>query len=445
MRKIVLIGAGRSSSSLIRYLLDHAESENWMLIVADVTEKNALEKTAGHPRSKAIKFDINDEAGRVAIIAEADLVISMLPATMHYPVAVECLKQKKHLLTASYVSPEMQALNDAAELSGVLFLNECGLDPGIDHMSAMKVIDEIKEIGGEFVSFRSYTGGLVAPESNTNPWGYKFSWNPRNVILAGQGTARFIEDGCYKYIPYNRLFKSAVPVFVNGVAYGGYANRDSLAYRKHYGLENIPTMIRGTLRYSGYCTAWSVFVSLGLTDDTFTIEDSAHLTYEQLVKAFLPNSIEGKTTREKLAAFCGYENESLEMDMVEWTGILSDEVIGLINATPAQILQHLLEQKWKLEENDIDLIVMQHLFEYVLQGKTYSLTSSLVVKGEDARYTAMAKTVGLPLAIAARLILNGKIKMTGVRIPVQKEIYLPILEELKSLGISFNEKVMQPA
>jgi saccharopine dehydrogenase (NADP+, L-glutamate forming) len=444
MRKIVLIGAGRSSSCLIRYLLEHSEKENWTLIVADVSEHFALQKTGGHPRSRAIKFDINDEVNRTSIISEADVVISMLPAHMHLPVAIECLKQKKHLLTASYVSPEMQALNNAAELSGVLFLNECGLDPGLDHMSAMKIIDEIKSEGGEFDSFKSYTGGLVAPESNDNPWGYKFSWNPRNVILAGQGTARFIEKGNYKYVPYNRLFKSATPVYIDGVEYGGYANRDSLSYRKHYGLENIPTMIRGTLRYGGYCSAWDIFIQLGLTDDTFTIEDSAHLTYKQLVEAFIPSYIRGTDVAARLAAFTGYGVESNEMKMFEWTGMLSDEVIGLNAATPAQIIQHLLELKWKLKPEDIDLIVMQHLFDYKIGDKNFHLSSSLCIKGEDGTYTAMAKTVGLPMAIATRLLLAGKINLTGVKIPVQKQIYLPVLEELASLGIKFNEKVMQP-
>lgn len=445
MRKIVLIGAGRSSSSLIRYLLEHSESENWMLIVADVSEQMALEKTGGHPRSSVVRFDIGDEQARVALIGNADLVISMLPANMHLPVAMECLRQRKHLLTASYVSPEMQSLNDAVEMSGVLFLNECGLDPGIDHMSAMKIIDEIKSEGGQFESFRSYTGGLVAPESNDNPWGYKFSWNPRNVILAGQSTAKFIENGCYKYIPYSRLFRSAIPVYVNGVEYGGYANRDSLSYRKHYGLEDIPTMIRGTLRYSGYCSAWNVFVQLGLTDDSFVIEDSARLTFKELVEAFVPSYIKGKTLRDRVATLCGYESQSKEMDMIEWTGILSDDRIGLNSATPAQILQHLLENKWKLNKDDIDLIVMQHLFDYKIGDRKFQLTSSLVVKGDDSTYTAMAKTVGLPLAISAKLLLNNKINLRGVRIPVYPELYLPVLKELSGLGITFTEKMMQPA
>lgn len=440
MRKIVLIGAGRSSSNLISYLLDHSVAENWQVIVADVSEKNALEKTGGHPRSQAFAFDINDEKGRKNLIASADLVISMLPANMHYPVAEECLQQKKYLLTASYVSPEMQRLNEQVEKSGILFLNECGLDPGIDHMSAMKIIDEVKNAGGEFRSFRSYTGGLVAPESNNNPWGYKFSWNPRNVILAGQGTAKFMEGGQYKYIPYNRLFRSAVPVIVEGVAYGGYANRDSLSYRKHYGLEQIPTMIRGTLRYSGFCEAWDVFVQLGLTDDTFVIEDSKNLTYRQLVEAFIPATVKGNSVKERLATFTGRTVASPDIERVDWTGVLSDEVIGLDNASPAQILQHLLERKWKLNEQDIDLIVMQHIFEYTIGAKKYHRTSSLVVKGEDARYTAMAKTVGLPLAIAARLLLSGKLKLSGVRIPVMPEIYLPVLKELESFGVVFNEK-----
>ncbi len=441
MQNVLLIGAGKSSSFLIRYLLDHAEKENWMITVADVSQNNALEKTKGHLRSTAIEFDINDEVSRSRIISKTDLVISMLPAIMHYPVALSCLEYKKTLLTASYVSPEIDAMHKDVVNAGVIFLNECGLDPGIDHMSAMKIIHEIKNAGGEFKSFRSYTGGLVAPESNDNPWGYKFSWNPRNVILAGQGTAKFIENNKYKYIPYCRLFKNASSIEVENVVYDGYANRDSLAYRKVYGLENIPTMIRGTLRQSDFCSAWDVFVQLGLTDDSYLIEDSEHLTYSELIRAFLPSTIKSESIREACAQFMGLKSEAKELEMVEWTGILSNQKIGIPKATPAQILQQLLETKWKLNKSDLDLIVMQHRFEYTLKGKNIVHLSSLVVKGEDAVYTAMAKTVGLPIAIAARMILTGKVKLTGVQIPVTPELYIPILHELEEYGISFKEEV----
>ncbi len=440
MRRILLIGAGRSSSNLIQYFLDNAKAEDWTLTVGDVSIDSARQKTNDHPAATAIQFDINSDADRQKHIANADIVISLLPAHMHLSVAVECVKQKKNLVTASYVSAEMQELDSSAKEAGIILLNECGLDPGIDHMSAMQIIDEIKANGGEITSFKSFTGGLVAPESNDNPWGYKFSWNPRNVILAGQGTARFIENGKYKYIPYSRLYTEIETISVEGSGdYDGYANRDSLSYRHYYGLETIPTMLRGTLRQKGYCKAWNVFVKLGLTDDSFIIEDSSKMTFAQFVEAFIPNSVKGNSLVEKVAAFmnCSVNDESIQL--VEWTEVLSNELIGLPDSTPAQILQSLLEKKWKLRPEDKDMIVMQHIFEYKLKGKKVHHTSSLVVKGDNSIYTAMAKTVGLPVAIAAKFILDKKISLKGVRIPTDKSIYGPVLNELKNYGVRFVE------
>ncbi|TND07410.1 MAG: saccharopine dehydrogenase (NADP+, L-glutamate forming), partial [Bacteroidetes bacterium] len=280
----------------------------------------------------------------------------------------------------------------------------------------------------------------VAPESNTNPWGYKFSWNPRNVILAGQGAAaQYIENGRYKYLPYNRLFAEARTIHVNGWGdFDAYANRDSLSYRAVYGLEKIPTMLRGTLRMPGYCKAWNALVRLGLTDDTYKVKDAGSMTYAQFTEAFLP---EGKgNLAERLAVFLGEQTDSEIVGKVTWTGLLSDEKIPFAEASPAQILQELLERKWKLEAQDKDMIVMQHRFEYTLGGKSHHLLSSLVVKGEDQTYTAMAKTVGLPAAIAVKMILEDKIKLRGVQVPVMKEIYEPVLKELEGFGVRFEER-----
>lgn len=439
MKNILVIGAGRSASSLIKYLLDNSASEQWQITVADVALDLVKQKTNNHPNSRPLVFDINNEQQRAEEIQRADLVISMLPAFMHMNVAKDCVRFKKHLATASYVSKEMAELDEAAKSAGIILMNEIGLDPGIDHASAMKIIDEIHEKGGELTLFKSFCGGLVAPESNDNPWGYKFSWNPRNVILAGQGTAQYIEHGEYKYIPYNRLFTQIDTVEMEGYgAFDAYANRDSLSYRHFYGLETIPTMLRGTLRMPGYCKAWNVFVKLGLTDDSYKIEASNKMTYRELLEAFLPS---GKaTTKEKLVAFMGNEMDAEILSKLEWLGIFEDRAIKVANASPAQILQDLLEEKWKLGATDKDMIVMQHQFEYTLNGKSHKINSSLVVKGEDQTYTAMAKTVGLPLAITSKLILQGKIKARGVTIPTQKEIYQPLLAELENLGVQFLEK-----
>lgn len=439
MKKIFIIGAGRSSSSLIRYLLNHAAENDWYITVGDVNAESARAKTGGHPRATAIAFDMNDEKQREQQIAAADMVISMLPAFLHGDVAKDCVRLKKHMATASYVSDTMRELDAEAKKNGTILMNEAGLDPGIDHASAMKVIDEIREQGGEITSFRSYCGGLVAPESNDNPWGYKFSWNPRNVILAGQGTAQFLENGRLKFIPYNRLYTQTDTIEVEGYGkFDAYANRDSIGYKEPYGLEHIQTMLRGTLRMPGYCKAWNVFVKLGLTDDSYKIHDADQLTYTQLLNAFLPEG--SGPVKEKLVKFMGSEMDADILEKLEWLELFNDKPILLKEGTPAQLLQDLLEKKWLLKEHDKDMIVMQHLFEYNLNGKKHRLSSSLVVKGEDPVHTAMAKTVGLPLAITVRMILTGKLNLTGVQIPTSKAIYEPLLKELEEFGICFTEK-----
>ncbi|MGL4598492.1 MAG: saccharopine dehydrogenase family protein, partial [Bacteroidia bacterium] len=376
MKTILVIGAGRSSSSLIRYLLSHAQAEGWQVRVGDADLSNAQARVGAHERGTAFQFDINDAVSREHEIAAATLVVSMLPAFMHGSVAKDCVRLGKHLVTASYVSDEMRALDEEAKQKGIILLNEIGLDPGIDHLSAMQVIDRVHEAGGMFESFHSYCGGLVAPESNDNPWGYKFSWNPRNVILAGQGTAQYIDNRTYKYLPYNRLFAQAKTVEVVGHGkFDAYANRDSLSYRAPYQLTEIPTMLRGTLRQEGYCAAWNVFVQLGLTDDSWKIKQASQLTYANLVDAFLPVGTGSLKTR--LAAFMGMAETDPMIEKIAWTGILSDEQIGLKEASPAQILQELLERKWLLKKGDKDMIVMLHQFEYILHGKKHKLDSSL--------------------------------------------------------------------
>ena len=440
MKTILLLGAGKSSGTLIQYLLNNSTSDGFILKVGDLSLSAAQSKVNNHLNAIAFEFSIDNIEQRESEIQNADLVISLLPPALHILAARDCVRFKKNLVTASYVSDEIHGLHQDAVAADILLLNECGLDPGIDHMSAMEIIHRIKNLGGEITSFKSYTGGLVAPESNDNPWGYKFTWNPRNVIVAGQGTAKYISNGEYKYIPYQRLFSEIEKVVVNGHGeFDGYANRDSLSYRKQYGLDAIPTLLRGTLRYKNYCTAWQVFVTLGLTDDSYKIENCENLTFAQIVESLLPSSVKGNTVAEKVADLCGLDANGEIMKMISYTGVFENIKTNLKNVSPAQVLQHLLEQKWVLKEGDKDMIVMQHIFEYQLNGETKHLTSSLVVKGEDTTNTAMAKTVGLPIAIAARHILKGEIKLKGVQIPVIEELYQPILNELSELGIQFTE------
>lgn len=442
MKNILLIGAGRSTISLIEYLLENLEREDWSLVVGDQNLEFATSKIGNNPRAKAIKFDVTDDSQRVTEIKKADIVISMLPAHMHISVAKDCVSFKKNMVTASYVSKEMRALEDEAIKNGVTIINEIGVDPGIDHLSAMKVIDEIRDKGGKIEEFETFTGGLIAPESDDNPWNYKFTWNPRNVVLAGQGGAvKFIQSGTYKYIPYHKLFRRTEIIDVEGHGkFEGYANRDSLMYRSVYNLEDVKTMYRGTLRKPGFSRAWNVFVQLGATDDSYTIPNSEELTFRDFINLFLAYN-PTDSVELKLKHYLNMHQDDVELfEKLQWLDIFEPIQIPLKNATPAQILQYILERKWSLKKEDKDMIVMWHKFIYTLNGERKELHSSMVVRGEDSLRTAMAKTVGYPVAIAAKMILKNKINTPGVHIPITKEIYKPVLEELKQYGIDFSER-----
>ena len=435
-QKIFIIGAGRSASSLIKYLIDESVENDFEIKVGDRDLSLVEDKIGTHDRASAISFDVFNDAQRIEEIQKADIVISMLPASLHFKVAQDCVKYKKNLVTASYVSEEIQSLDAQAKENGVLLLNEIGLDPGIDHMSAMKIIDEIKAKGGELKSFKSYCGGLVAPESVSSPWQYKFTWNPRNVVLAGQGTAQYIRNGKYKYIPYHRLFKrtESISILQQG-KFEAYANRDSLSYREVYGLKNIPTLLRGTLRRPGYCESWDLFVELGMTDDSYQMDVSG-MTYHDFLNSFMREA--NNTSQEHLKSHFGISETVLTK--FDWLGFFGDTKIELQMATPAQVLQNILESKWTLGVNDKDMVVMQHQFVYELEGSEHELHSSFVTFGEDQTYTGMAKTVGLPVGVATKLILKGVIKGEGVKVPVSEEIYNPVLAELEKFGIEFTEE-----
>lgn len=440
MKTILALGAGRSSSVLMSYLLQQGEANGWKILIGDISQAAARERIGRAAVGEAIAFDITQEDESKRSIARADVVISLLPAHFHPVVARHCLALGKHLLTASYVSDEMMALHETAISKDLLFLNECGLDPGIDHMSAMQVIDKIKNNGGTLVSFESFTGGLIAPETDPeNPWRYKFTWNSRNVVMAGQSTAKYIQQGEYKYIPYQQLFKRITPVSVPGYGeYEGYANRDSLKYIDTYKLQGIQTMLRGTLRNKGFCSAWNVLVQLGCCDDTYPMEGVDRMTHRSFIKAFV-DADKGISLEEKLAQIFSLASNGPELTRLRWSGLFDDEPVGLASGTPAQILEYILNKKWKLQPGDNDLIVMWHRFVYEQNGKHREIQASMIARGEDAVHTAMAKTVGLPLGIAAKLLLQGKIKSRGVVIPVDTEFYTPILQELKTLGVELTE------
>ncbi len=438
MKNILIFGSGRSSKILISYLQSHALEYNWKIRVADIQPDD-------EDQQKSVIYSIlnvQDEKDRDDAVKNADLVISMLPARFHPLVAKSCVQFSKNLLTASYETPELKVFEEEVNQKGLFFLNECGLDPGLDHMSAMRLIDQIKNEGHEMLCFESFTGGLVAPESDNNPWNYKFSWNPRNVVLAGQGgPAKFIQNGKIKYIPYNRLFRRTELIDLKEFGmFEGYANRDSLKYLEKYSLQGIPTIFRGTLRRPGFSRAWNVFVQLGATDDSYYLEDSENMTYRDFINSFLPyhptDSVE-----LKLFHYLNIPQDSEVIYKLKWLGIFDTTPIGLKQATPAQVLEKILKEKWQLKSQDKDMIVMWHKFEYIdreTQQKKVK-TSSLVVTGENRKNTAMAKTVGLPLAVAAKLILTGQLHLKGMYIPNISEIYEPVLSELENYGILFKE------
>jgi len=429
MKQILLFGAGKSATVLIDYLKQTATQKQWQVTVADVNLAAVQSKVGEHAWVRAVGVSIDNEPERQALIKAADVVISLLPPSLHYTVALDCLAFGKHLLTASYVDDKIRAMAGEINNKGILFLCEMGLDPGIDHMSAMQLIHRIKAKGGKIHSFLSHCGGLVAPESDTNPWHYKISWNPRNVVLAGKAGAVYRENHAVQTRQYEKIFTDCTEVAIDGLgtlAY--YPNRDSLSYIPTYDLTKAETFLRTTLRYPDFCKGWQTVIELGLTDETDLLN-----TDGMTVSAFLQNHFAAKHRQfDQLT--------SLQQQQFLFLGWQDDTSINKGRCSSADVLQFILEKQWVLLPGDKDMVVMQHEIGYELAGSRLQVTSSLVVKGEDHVRTAMAKTVGLPLGIAATLLLEGKITATGLHIPIIPAIYEPVLEKLAEQGIVFHEK-----
>ena len=438
MQTVLILGAGLSSTSLIKYFLDNSHNQ-WKIRVGDIKLENAVERVNGHTNGEAFRFDVHDPDQRRKEVEQASIVISMLPARMHHLVAECCVELAKDMVTASYLSPAIRALDNEARKKGVVLMNECGVDPGIDHMSAMQMIHKIREEGGELKAFESSTGGLVAPGFENNPWKYKFTWNPRNVVLAGHDGARFLHNGKFKYIPYNKVFQRIETIQVPDLGeFEVYGNRDSLTYRETYGLHNLETMFRGTIRRPGFCEAWDTFVQLGATDDTYIMEDTEEMSYRDFINSFMAYRTD-IPVEQKLLNYLDLDKDSDMMDRLRWLGIFDDTKVGIAGLSPAKVLQKILEEKWQLEPDDKDMIVMQHQFDFEKKGIRKKRFSTMVCIGENTLHTAMSLTVGLPLAMIARRILEGEYKEKGVQLPIQAEIYNPVLEELKEYGIRFVE------
>lgn len=444
MISIIILGAGRSTSSLIEYLATHSDHVKWTLTVVDI-DKNTIDRKCNRYKNvKGVAEDLKNSQILDKWIQSGDIIVSMLPAFMHPVVAKRCIHHSKHMVTASYAGEEMKSLDAKVKEKDLIFMNECGVDPGIDHMSTMEIIERLRDDKSEILSYESFTGGILAPESAKTLWNYKFTWNPRNVVLAGAGSAvKFIQEGLYKFIPYNKVFRRTEFIKIPGYGrFEGYANRDSLKYISEYGLEGIPTMFRGTLRRPGFCRAWDVFVKLGATDDSYEMDNVSNMTHRSFINCFLAyhptDSVE-----LKLMHYLQIPQDSEVMNMLNDINILSDEKVGLEKGTPAKILQHMLEKRWTMGRGDIDMLVMWHRVYFKKNNSKYRLESSMVVKGKNNEDTAMAFTVGLPVAIATRLVALNKIKSRGVLLPMKKELYGPILSELSKWGVRFDERVNQ--
>ncbi len=443
MKNILVIGAGRTSSSLINYLVGKSVDRDWFITIADQSLELATSKAKNHPRAKATQLDIFNDEQRAALISRADIVASLLPETLHIHLVKDCLLNKVHLVTASYVSQQMASYDQQAKDAELIFLNEMGLDPGIDHMDTLRLINKVKHRGGNLISLRSFGGGLVSPESDDNPWGYKITWNPMNVVIAGMAGARYVQDGKLRIVPYNRVFLDTHPVEIPGVGmFESYPNRDSIKYRRIYNVPSIPNVFRGSLRKPGFCKAWNSLVQIGLTDNRYLVPDAQKLTYGELLSFYLPrkNSL---TTKQKLVRFLNESDESEILKKIEWLGLLSDEKIELNDSTPAEILLELLQKKWKFTENDKDMVILHTEVEYQIEAICEKISSTLVIYGEKNFSTAMSTTVGLPMGVGVNLILSNKISEQGVIIPIYPDIYEPALKELAELGIVFKEEIAE--
>jgi saccharopine dehydrogenase-like NADP-dependent oxidoreductase len=440
MLKVLVAGAGKSSAHVINYLLDNAK-QKWKVIVMDANAEMIDDKIDGHPKGEAAVIDIENEEARQALVKEADIVVSLMPAHLHFLLAKDCIKFKKNLITSSYVSEDMKTLHQEAVEAGVSFMCEMGLDPGIDHMSASSLIHGIQRIAGAVQSFKSYCGGLVAPESDTNPWHYKISWNPRNIVLAGKQGAVWLENNKESQSDYTQLFSNNKKIKVDGVgSLSYYPNRDSLKYLDIYQLQDVKTFMRATLRHPGFMKGWDAVVSLKLTSESDSYE-MGQLTYAQWLSQKCDLNAENVIEKFRTK----YHLEDKVFKQLEWLGIFDDKKIPLSGkASSADILQTLLVEKWKLKSTDKDLVVMQHQLEYERKGVITKVTSSLVVTGDNSKFSAMSKTVGLPMGILAKKILLNEIStknILGVHIPVMPDVYVPVLKELKKYGVEFIETI----
>ena len=436
MKRVLLLGAGLVTRPLVRYLLEQPDIE---MTIATRTVSKAEKLLEGLSRGKALQLLVDNEAELSQLVAAHDLSISLLPYTYHPLVAKLCIQHRKQMITTSYVSDAMTALDAPAQEAGILILNEVGLDPGIDHMSAMRVIHDVQRRGGQVVSFSSYCGGLPAPEANTNPWGYKFSWSPRGVVMAGRNSGRFLKNGEAVDIPGPELFAHYETATVPGLGdFEGYTNRDCLGYIEIYGLAKARKMFRGTLRYPGWCDTWKALSDIGYLDDTARANLGGQ-SYADLMRS-LAGAASDQDPRAAAATKLGLAADSEPFHRWKWLGLFSDEPLPAA-ASPMDVLVERLSARLSYAPGERDMIALHHEFEAEFPDHKENITSTLIEFGIPNGDAAMARTVSLPAAIATRLILDGAIRLTGVHVPVLPELYNPMLDELERLGITCKERV----
>jgi saccharopine dehydrogenase (NADP+, L-glutamate forming) len=442
MRQILVLGAGRSASYLIHHLLGKAEAEDWFVTVGDINLEAAQNEVADHPRGSAIRFDVNDAALRARQIEKADIVLNFLLPTFQELVAWDCVNHGRHMVSASYRTSAIRDLDNDANRNGVLLLSELGLDPGLDHMSAMSLIHDIHEKGGKIKSFCSYGSGIPAPEQEQNPLRYAITWNPRNVVMSAEGGAQYMEENKIKIVAHHHVFHHTWRVDVAGVGeLEAYPNRDSLSYMESFGLKDVETMIRGTLRYPGWSETWAQIVALGLPNETLRIPRMNERTYSEIVEMFLPMNVSGASIEQRVAQFLGISRTGGIMDKLRWLGLFSDEKVRGDGDTAMAMMSNLLMEKLKLEEDQRDMVVLVHELEVDHEdGRREMVKATLVERGAPGGITAMSKTVGLPVAVATRLILNDEITLTGSYIPTHPAIYIPVLRETEAEGLHFKKE-----
>ncbi len=444
MKNILILGAGQSAPYLISYLLNEAQKNNWFVTVADRDVDVASTAVNGHSHGTGIEFDVNDTEKRHSLIQGSDVVVNFLTPTFQYLIALDCVRFGKHVVTASYENSRVAELDADAKSKGILILNEMGLDPGIDHMSAMEIITRIREQDGKISSFISYGSGIPAPEVQSNPLNYCITWNPSNVVTAGDAGAQYLEDGKIKLLPHHKVFDRTWNVDIDNLGtFEAYPNRDSLLYVKIFNLKKVNTMIRGTLRYPGWSETWNQIVKLGLYVNTLTLPDIADSSYRDFTEMFLPLNVSGPKLEARLANYLNISPTGTIMQNLTWLGLFSNEKIGVNFKTPMLLMTDLIKKKMPLPEGERDMVILHHeiIADYGEARKKEKTLSTLVEYGDPtAKFTAIAKTVGAPAAIATKLLLKGELDLTGCHIPTHPQIYTKVLEELKTLGVEFKEK-----